>query len=202
VTYTFAATTGNTRTLLADLVLGNSFSSSRYGEQTKLYLNDAVTDICRRLQIIRDDETCAYDANGLVTQPDPPFFLVEDVWLTDGSGAVTFTARRSDSGTRLPGLTIEVGPVTGAGTVVIQGLRRPAIMDGDSDTTGLGADLDNAVVAFAKARLFELEDDFEAARAWDDRYERYLHVASQVTHNAAPVVTPGTWYDYDSGWGR
>lgn len=194
---------GHTFSELVNLVLSNSFSSTRYETFTKRYLNDAVTDVCRRMQIIRDMETVEYDSDGIVTQPARPFFLVEDVWLADGSGAVSFTARRPvGPDTDYPQVEIELDPVSSAGTVIIIGLRRPLLMVADDDTSGLGADLDNALVAFAKARLFEHEDDFEMSQRWDAKYQEHLVVNSQPTHYAAPVITPGTWYDWGTSWGR
>ena len=67
MTYTFAAD-GDTFAGLQAFVLGNTFSASRYGEQAKRTLNDAVTDACRRLGIQRRFEVCAYSATGAVTQ--------------------------------------------------------------------------------------------------------------------------------------
>ena len=223
MTYTFAAD-GDTFAGLQALVLGNTFSASRYGEQAKRTLNDAVTDACRRLGIQRRFEVCDYSATGAVTQPTDPFYRIDEVWLADagasGSGeqvmarhatyklepspwtspadaggdAEFYTVRRTRTPSGLaPALDITVLDAAGAGKVVIAGLARPAAMEDDDDTSGIGADLDWALVAYSKAKLFALEDDADMHNFWMAQYTDTVNTAAQPAHGDGPDITPGTW---------
>ena len=94
MSYTFDATSGATRDQLVDLVIANSFSASRYTEFVYGWLNDAVTDVCRKLRLHQGVEILDYDSAGVVTQPTQPFFHVDELWLASsdatGSGEQAF----------------------------------------------------------------------------------------------------------------
>jgi hypothetical protein len=228
VTYVFDSTSGATFGQLQDLVLTNAFSASRYTEFSKAWLNDAVTDVCRKLRVQRNMTVLNYDATGLVAQPATPFFHLEELWLakagSSGSGEqafaanaiakleplptrstapvvgttpVFYTARRAAApASRYPQLRIVVLPVAAAGQVAIVGLQRPTVMAATGDLTGLGADLDDAVLAFVKARMFRNEDDVDMSTFWQAEYERCLRGAVWLeNHSDGPSTTPGTWDD-------
>lgn len=89
MSYAFNANSGATRADLSDMVCANSFSAAKYGEFVKAWLNDAVLAICRRLQIQRGWEVLAYDATGAVTQPQLPFFQVDEVWTASPGAAAS-----------------------------------------------------------------------------------------------------------------
>lgn len=116
--------------------------------------------------------------------------------LRTGSLPLYYTARRLRApGTRAPSLQITIVPATSAGYVAIAGLQRPAVMSLDADVTGLGDDLDRAVLAYAKARCFELEDDFQMSQQWDARFETMLREGAVDFVADGPKVTPGAWDD-------
>lgn len=216
---------GDTFLELQDLVLGNTFSAVKYREQSKKLLNDAVTEACRKLRVHRAQAVCAFSAAGVVTQPTTPFFRIDEVWLAAtgatgtgeqamatyaaskleplpaaspaemGGGEFYVARRKLDPTTRYPQLEIVVVDPGAAGSVVISGLQRPAVMDEDTDLTGLGADLDWAVVAYAKAKLFLLEDDPEMAGVWANEFQGALNTAAQTSHQDGPDITPGTYED-------
>lgn len=203
-------------------VLGNSFGAGRYATTVDAELNDAVTEVCRRLDLHRSSDILDYDAAGLVTPPSPPFFRVEAVWLAapdavgSGDAAIAryaqrqleplpvagpaglgvgepryYVARRAPGADAYPQVQIQVFPVGTAGLVAVQGLARPPRMAGDTDTSGLGGDFDRALVAYAKARCFDIEDDFEAAAVWDARFAAAIVSLGAADLDDGPHVTPG-----------
>jgi hypothetical protein len=108
-----------------------------------------------------------------------------------------YVARRatSPSGFR-PQVDIVVVPPGTGGYVAVKGLQAPAVMDSDDDVTGLGAEFDGAVVAYAKAACFDNEDDFEAAAVWRQRYEAELRQAVEggvANDDGSPDTVPGMW---------
>ena len=85
-------------------------------------------------------------------------------------------------------------PSSTAGFVAVKGLQRPAVMDADDDVSGLGAELDMACVAYAKAEAFDNEDDFEAAAIWRSRFDSALREAVEGGNDDdGPDVVEGTW---------
>lgn len=103
-----------------------------------------------------------------------------------------YTARRTTTSGRSTSLRVELVPAVGT-RVILTGLRRPAVMDSTGDVTGLDAELDPAVLAYCRARCFEVEDDPQMAQYWDGRYDALLRDLSKPVVADGPVVTPGTW---------
>lgn len=132
------------------------------------------------------------------TTPLAPLPSTTTAALAGQSGTpVYYTARRD--GSVSTGLAVRVTPApSAAGHVAIVGLAQPAAMSATTDVTGLGGNLDLAIIAFAKARCFEVEDDFEASAFWDTRYRQLLGVASLDGQDDGPSQTPGTDADFDS----
>lgn len=241
MTYTFSPSTeppSDSLTNLLALTLGNTFSSVKYEEQAKKFLNDAVFDLCRRLGMVRRTIACAYSSAGVVTQPSSavyvhgPFFQVNEVWLADSSATGTgdqlianygvtkleplpfetagdvgygpsyYTVRNAYGySAYAPAADITVVNPTAAGTVIVSGLVRPAVMSSTSAVTGLGPDFDWPVVAYAKSKLFMLEDDPEMAAQWQSEYMNAVQQAARPRHQDGPDITPGTW-DGDSSPAR
>ena len=232
MTYVFDSGSGATFGQLQAMVLTNAFGATKYTEFAKTFLNDAVTEACRRLQLQRTQWILAHDAAGVVSMPTYPFWLVEEVWRADATAATSvspvsaqlylqavtdklepnpwgspaqldgynlpafYMARRAASPvTRYPQIALTVVPAGSAGRVAVSGLVRPPVMVNDGDTTGLGADLDWAVVCWTRARLFALEDDPEMQGFMSAQFEDGLRSASVSVVADGPAVTPGTWED-------
>lgn len=125
-------------------------------------------------------------------QPLPDHYLGA---MYVGAGPLFYIARRRTSPTGFaPQLDLRIVPPGAAGFVAVKGLQRPAVMATDAAVTGLGADLDRAIVAYAKAQCFENEDDFDAADRWMQRYEIALREAIEGgTSDDQPMVVNGTW---------
>ena len=239
-TFTYSNVDGATFADLRARVLRGSFSSSRYLEDTKAALNDAVLEVCKRLRIHPRRKVCTYgvtEVAGTVALPDNTvdhFWRIEGVWLASASAVAdtedesriagwsvrrlapldrdpadleggtqptyyTFKRYEGDStsagtqGHALP-VRLRVGPVavTAQGRVIVQGYTKPSPMNGDTDFSGLGSDADRALIAYARARLFELEDDDKMAVFWDDRFEQAIRSMAQggIVMDG-PMVTPG-----------
>jgi hypothetical protein len=228
VPYTFDPLSGDTRAALAARTTFNSFSETRYSEFVKRALNDAVTEVCRKLQVAEAYEVLTYDAAGVVADTALPWFRVHEVWaaaatapaagevafrqaasyqldplptevlgdLGGAGGALFYIARRRRAPTGFgPQLDLRVVPAGAGGFVAVCGLQRPAVMDDDADISGLGADLDRALVAYAKAECFDNEDDFQAAAQWRQRFRDELYTAAGDVGDDGPETVPGTWAD-------
>jgi hypothetical protein len=232
MTYVFDSTTGATFAQLQALVLTNAFGATKYTEFSKTFLNDAVTEACRRLRLQRTYWILGHGADGEVVMPTYPFWLVEEVWRAastatssvspvsaqlfmqsvtdklepnpsqspaalDGYNVPAFyMARRAASPvTRYPQIALTVVPAAAEGRVAVAGLVRPPVMVTDGDTTGLGADLDWAVVCWTRARLFALEDDPEMQAFMTAQFEDGVRSAGVAVVADGPAVTPGTWED-------
>lgn len=231
MSYTFDPTDGDTFANLRERVVFNSFSTTRYAEFTKRALNDAVTQICRKLALFETYEVLAYAATtGLVDDPAQAWVRIGEVWSSTataaasgehafaaaanyplsriqaqdlgamqvGSGPYSYIVRRRKApasagfSTKLD--VIVAPPSTSAGFVAIKGLQRPAVMDDDADVTGLGAELDMACVAYAKAEAFDNEDDFEASAIWRSRFNDELRAAVDGgDEDDGPDVVDGAW---------
>lgn len=89
-------------------------------------------------------------------------------------------------------LRVSPAAVGASGKVIVLGRQRPPLMQGSTDLTGLGADADRALIAYCRARLFELEEDDKMAVFWDDRFEQAIRSLAQggVVLDG-PMVTPG-----------
>jgi hypothetical protein len=115
--------------------------------------------------------------------------------LGPSSGPLFYIVRRSTSPTGFaPQVDLRIVPPNSGGFVAVKGLQRPAVMDGDTDTTGLGAEFDGAVVAWAKAACFDNEDDFDAAAQWRQRFDSELRLILEAgIDDDGPDVVDGMW---------
>jgi hypothetical protein len=87
--YVFDPTNGDTRAELAERVVFNSFSSTRYQQFVLRALNDAVTTICRKLEVFETYEVLAYDGTGKVADPTNPWLRIDEVWQASASSAAS-----------------------------------------------------------------------------------------------------------------
>lgn len=88
---------------------------------------------------------------------------------------------------------IVVAPAPVAGFVAVAGLVGPGTeMDGDSDPSPLGGELDLTLIAYARMRAFRSEDDFENGAGWEAEYERGLRNAGLGKRTSEPSQTPGS----------
>jgi hypothetical protein len=111
-------------------------------------------------------------------------------------GPEFYIARRATSPTGFrPQLDLRILPPGTGGYVAIKGEQTPAVMDGDSDTTGLGAEFDRAVVAWAKAQCFDNEDDPQMADSWMVRFEAAVRAAAMGDDgdDDSPDTVDGMW---------
>lgn len=117
--------------------------------------------------------------------------------LNSGSGPLYYIARRAASPTGfVPQLDLRILPPGVGGFVAVKGEQRPAVMALSTDVTGLGAEFDGAVVAYAKAACFDNEDDFDAAAAWRMRFDAELRQIVEGGVNGddtGPDTADGMW---------
>lgn len=122
-----------------------------------------------------------------------------------GDTPTFYTARRQAAWgvfDRKHSMLIHVLPCTRAGKVAIVGLQRPPIMVNPGDVTCLDSDLNRAVVAYAKARLFEQEDDFQMSQQWDARFNTILAEGAYDAVSDGPRQTSGSEDFFSSDRGR
>lgn len=205
---------------LRTAVMHNTLSPARFDTLVGRWVNDAVADVCRRLRIADASEIAAYDANGVVTLATN-FWRVREVWSvrtgTTGVNPVDLPRRGNyklspapfASGLMLSptvgqpmyykavmgaaGVLLTVLPPGIAGQVAVVGYARPALMVGDTDVSGLSPDLDEALIAFARARAFRREDDLNLSQMWEAEYVQRLRsvLPAHIQHSDGPNVTPG-----------
>jgi len=218
-----AAAESQTFAELKVAVTNQAFSQGRYTTQVSRFLNEAVSETCKRMRWQRGHEILDYHADGRVTQSPNPFWRVEELYLASdlatGSGEAAIaqyaTTKLEPLPTRSPAglpngtpmfysarrsggmaLDIIVMPASSTGgKVAITGLQRPGAMVLDTDTSGLGEDMDRGLIAWAKSRCFEIEDDIEMAQYWKAQWEACLTEGALEPQDDGPIVTPGTWGD-------
>jgi hypothetical protein len=190
---------GSTYLELQDAVLFNTLGE-RFRAPAKVWLNDAVRDVCRRLRIQKSACVGTTDANGTLTLA-ASFWRVSEVYTvasTVAAGAVSLTTVEQFADRRLSPISSASGAVLTASTgtpysyeaivtggavalrvlpapavgtkVAVIGYAFPTAMSVDADTSGLSPDLDEALVSFCRARAFRREDDLQMASMWDQEY--------------------------------
>lgn len=206
---------------LQDAVLFNSFREG-YRTIVARYLNEGVSDLCRRLELFAVQKVVATDASGVVELPQ--MFRVDAVFLADGAatedpqlvrtqtryqlqpmglrqaamdvmtpgGGTESAAYRVTTVASATGVATRIETFPSAGFIAVTGLEKPTAMSLDADTSGLSPELDGALIAYARMRAFQAEDDMALAGQWGGEYERALrNVAIQRIPSDAPIVTPG-----------
>jgi hypothetical protein len=93
--------------------------------------------------------------------------------------------------------TLLVTPVPTPSQVLVVGYRLPAPMTAGTDVCELGPDADDALLMFARAKLYLREDDKEMH---DNLMQSYMDELRRFTLTTRPVaegprLTPGTWGD-------
>jgi hypothetical protein len=206
-------------------VIFNAFSGPKYLERAGGFINRAARDLARRSLWAPTRVTLPVAADGSAPTGTPGLARITAVWSTDTTGRVIDRYRfAGDPG--LPGAqataplddrldeptyTTELGnagatvvrviPVPAAALITVTGNRLPSPLDGDGDVCELGDDADDALVLFARAKLYLREDDPEMHAALMAEYEnearRFRLTARPVLDG--PLVTPGTWGDGSFG---
>lgn len=198
-------------------VVFNTFDGPKYLERAGVYVNNAARDIARRSLWGGDEQTILTDDNGIAAAE---FGRITAVWEADPNGKKTARYEfAGDAGT--PGaqydsfgptcttpsyrtktgdggaLTLEVLPVPAARSIVVAGSRLPALMAGGADVCELGQDAEDALILFARAKLYLREDDKEMHDALMQSYMDELRRFTLSTRPVAegPRLTPGTWGD-------
>lgn len=203
---------------LKSAVLFNTFSTSRYGTFVARWLNDAVLDVCQMFELFPSVESAQLSVSTPVTLTQN-FWKVNEVRLgrsyvgtnPDSIAADVTGTVLAPAGSNLvaPGSSIDgyyyfrYLPEGGSqfsvtlprpSIVVVQGLTRPPIMSADSDLSGLPSEVDDALVAFARARAFRYEDDFAMAQMWQGEYVARLGaVQPSFVETGGPEIIPGCW---------
>lgn len=211
---------------LQSAVMFNTLSPQRYSSFVSRWLNDAVRDACRQLDLFASQEVAPFDGTTGVVTPTQTFWRVDSLWLASGSASTSVEAVRTQSQYRLAplpaadGATVTAGgfgtprfyeasfvvpaiqlrvvaPPAAGGVVAITGRIHPPAMSSGSDLNPLGAELDDALIAFARARAFRYEDDHQAAAFWQQEYDARLRASAPVDllHDDGPLITPGSWGD-------
>lgn len=212
---------------LQTAALFNTFSSARYLTYMQRFLNDGVLDICQQFNLFPSVEAAAFSGSSAVTLTQT-FWKVNEVrlgrtytGLNPNSIAADVTYQTlAPAGTVVssgsPGVPTVDGyyyfkylPADGSqfsvslpssGVVVVQGYTRPTLMSSDSHVSGLPNECDDALVAFARARAFRYEDDFQMAQFWKAEYEaRLREIARTFEPTSGPDVIPGCWDDIGPG---
>lgn len=208
---------------LQDAVLFNTLGE-RYRASAKVWLNDGVRDACRRLRLQKTACVGTTDANGTLTLATTFWRILQvysmPLATATGSTSVATIEQTGDqrlapipaasAGTDTPTtgrswgyeavisggvVTVRVAPAPlAASRVAVIGYGFPTAMSADSDSSGLTGDLDEALVAFARARGFRREDDLQMAAMWEQEYTTRLRAVlpAVVSNQDGPMVTPGT----------
>lgn len=218
---------------LQDAVLFNAFAE-RYRTPAKGYLNRAVREVWRRLELGKQRHVLPYAVGGIVTPvTDLDLLRVDEVWTATGPTATGDAAFNTQSQRRLIALDddessadvsawrgpplgyqlrlsvpadtaggtglglvsqIVVSPARTAGFVAVSALIGPGeLMAADDDASPLGPELDDTLIAFARQRCFQSEDDFENAANWNAEFERGLRAVGLAKLGRGEAAqTPGS----------
>lgn len=202
-------------------VIFNTFDGPKYLERAGAFINSAARDIARRSLWGGSEVTVAVDADGVAQSA---FGRVLAVWSADTLGRPQdrheYVGDAGSPGTQYDAfgafgtspsyktvvgdgglMTLQVSPVPAALQIVVAGNRLPTtLVDGD-DVCELGPDAEDALVLFARAKLYLREDDKEMH---DGLWQTYLDEVRRFTLGTRPVaegprLTPGTWGDGSFG---
>jgi hypothetical protein len=216
---------------LADLrneVLFNSFDAA-YGDIADRRLNQAARTIAGRVLWNKTLRPGTVATDGIVTLTDSAeFSRITGVWQATGTLADdSWATLRDQLGDRIvsagDGATpngvgaSDVVYVVDAGTggaqrlrvigaqpgsqVLVEGALIPPAMSGDDDPNPLGDEADDALVLFARAKLFLREDDPEMHASLMQEFEREMRTYGQRLRPVmdGPVQVPGMWGDGHTG---
>lgn len=213
---------------LRNEVLFNSFDAT-YGPIADRRLNQAARTIAGRLLWNKTLRPGTVDAQGIVTLADGvEFSRISGVWTATGTlsddswaslglklgdkigaagdasvpnsaprGDVVYVVDASTDGTQ----RLRVIGVQAASQVVVEGSVMPPAMTDDSDVCALGDDADDALICFARAKLFLREDDPDMHATLMQEFERELRTYGQRLRPVmdGPAQVPGMWGDGSYG---
>lgn len=169
--------------------LGNDFDSSVYLTRTKQWLNDAMKDVARRVNVPSLEatatvsvvaDTVSYpvpaDMLRLLELVDVPRrYLLREVDRTTLDMAAN--ARATPTAFALFDNQIVLWPTPDApNTLTLRYQQNPLALavDADVSTATVPDEYAHMLVCFVRARLFAAEDDFEAAAFWKAEYTEQL----------------------------
>jgi hypothetical protein len=168
--------------------LGSDFDASRYREDVKRWINEALGKIAHRVTLIQPLQGTATitTATGVSTYELP----ADDIRVHSLGDSETATALddvgvdaidQSDTSQGRPAAFALYGgelllypTPDGVYSLELRFEREAWLLQDDGDTLPLPDAYADLPVNYARARLFEREDDFEAAQAWQARFESEL----------------------------
>lgn len=198
-------------------VLFNTFDGPKYLERAGVYINSAARDIARKSLWGTGEATTTTDDTGIAPLP---VARVTAVWGIDENGrkqerylfagdagspgvGFSFDGDACDEPSYVTSMgnagesTIQVSPVPASRTLAVAGARLPTLLVGPDDVCELGLDAEDALVLFARAKLYLREDDKEMhdglMQSYADEVRRFTLTTRPVAEG--PRLTPGTWAD-------
>lgn len=178
--------------------LGDDFDALKYREQVKVWINQAVGKIARRVQLIRPLQgtaalnTVAGQAGYTLPADDARVLSLREPALARPLEPVSIDAideQQSSSSSRgspqlyaLFGGQIVLYPIPDAVYALEQRYERDStVLVADGDTLPLPDAYGDLPVTWTRARLFEAEDDAEMATYWQGRFDReFVELRSDV----------------------
>lgn len=206
-------------------VVFNTFDGTKYLERAGMYINNAQRDVARRSVWGATEMTATVTAlNSQQGTAPSPVGRITGVWSADMQGRkvdrysyagdVGSPGAQADSFSDAwsePTYTVTTG-VGGAATIVVQpvpaalhlvvaGSLVPAELADGGQVSDLGLEADDALILFARAKLYLREDDKEMhdglMQSYMDEVRRFTLGTRQVAEG--PRLTPGTWGDGSFG---
>lgn len=203
---------------LQDDVLFNTFDDAKYRGRSTRYLNRAVEKVARTMLYGWSQEFVDVDDDGVAALPSR-YSIIQSVWSaspgpTDAVGDLLTPGGDYSAPAGLPdwdppylsetvgfwfyadGPDPQILVPSHLPRVRVDGYRLPAAMADATDDSGLPDAADDALITYARAKLYKLEDDFEAHAALMTDFARELaDLASRRPRRSGPAITPGTWAD-------
>jgi hypothetical protein len=180
----------STRTFLQaqNEALGDDFDALKYRDQVKVWINQAIGKIGRRVQLVRPLQgtaalnTVAGQASYTLPADDVRVLSIREPSLArplDPVSTDTIDAQSASRGSpqvyALYGGSVTLYPTPDKPYALEQRYERDAtVLVLDGDTFPLPDAYGDLPVTWARARLFEAEDDAEMATYWQARFDREL----------------------------
>lgn len=180
---------GRTFLELQNEALHDDFDQTKYRAAAKRFLNEAQRRVARRVRVPELEDTLQVDTVAGEATVELPYDVVRINSLRNTADRAPLEAVPVDDVDLSPASTgspsvyasvgrrLILGPTPGGAyplEVRVQG--RPVELVDDGDVPQLGDDYADLLVTYARARLFRLEDDFDAAREYMGEFERDLGI--------------------------
>jgi hypothetical protein len=192
-----STTTGASACSFLDLqnqALADDFAPSKHRDNAKRFLNEAQRRVFRRVRVPSGEQettfdtvagTASYDLDAAVVRTNSIRLVGDRVDLDERAidqidTSVASTGKPA-AYAHVAGTVVLYPTPDGVYTLTVRFQAGAATMDDDADAPSIGCDYADLLVAYARSRLFRLEDDFEMAQAWMTDFERELNLyASDV----------------------